>query len=128
MEAESWVAHNGGNVYYTRPFMSGGAGVQLLSSIGQYAKYEFTIEEAGVYDLAVNAVSWDADGSVQSFEINGITYVVNLFHTSDWGTAPEVWTATVAETGIELQPGTYTMTVEPVSGNWNVDWFSLIKR
>ena len=128
IEAESWITHNGGNVYNTRSFMSGGAGVQLLSSTGHFATYEFTIEEAGTYDLAVNAVSWDLGGSVKAFDFGGNSYVVNLFQTADWGTVPENWTATIAKTGAYLEPGTYTMTVEHVEGNWNVDWFALVKR
>lgn len=127
-EAESWVQHSGGNVYQTRAFMSGGAGVQLLSSIGDYAKYEFTVTEAGYYDIATNAVAWDADGAFKSYEINGNTYIVNICPTVDWGTVPENWTATIAETNLYLEPGTYTMTVEHITGNWNIDWFALIKR
>jgi len=128
IEAENWITHNGGNVYTTRSFMSGGAGVQLLSSSGNFATYEFTIEEAGTYDLAVNAVCWDLGGAVKSFDFGGNAYIVNLFQTLDWGTVPENWTATIAKTGTYLEPGTYTMTVEHVSGNWNYDWFALIKR
>ena len=136
VEAEDYAGKiaDGAAVYTTRSFLSGGAGVQLFNTPGTQMTYTFDVAEAGQYDFAVKYVSWvstesDTGTSVRSFTLNGKDYEFSLERKTDgFGGEPEQWKAAVTDSGIMLEPGTYTITFDAISGNWNYDWFALIKR
>lgn len=136
VEAEDYTGRiaDGAAVYTTRSFLSGGAGVQMFNTPGTQMTYTFDVKEAGVYDFAVKYVSWvttdtDTGTSVRSFSINGKDYEFGLERkTSGFGGEPDQWKAAVTDSGLELEPGTYTITFDVISGSWNYDWFALVKR
>ena len=114
--------------YNNRPFLSGGIGVQLHNVLGETATYSIKVEEAGYYDLAVKYVAWDFDSTARSFTINGMSYVIPLPMTTDYGTTPESWKYVVGDCNIYLEPGEYILSIEAMEGSWNYDYFGLIKR
>lgn len=136
VEAENYVGKlpDGASVYTKRTFLSGGAGISGFNSVGAQVKYTFEIKEAGVYDFAVKYVSWidtasDKGTSVRSFSINGKDYEFGLERkTNGFGSTPEQWHTAITDSGLELEPGTYEIVLEAVSGLWNYDWFVLLKR
>ncbi len=136
VEAEDYTGKiaDGARVYTTRSFLSGGKGISSFNNIGTQIKYNIEIKEAGVYDLAVKYVSWistdsDKGTSVRSFNILGKDYEFGLDRKTDgFGSTPEQWHTAITDSGLELEPGTYEITFEVVSGSWNYDWIVLLKR
>lgn len=118
----------GSNVYSNRPFLSGGKGVQLFNNQGTTMTYDIEIPEAGTYDFAVKYVAWEPGGAVRSMSIGDKIYVIPLDKTPSYGATPSDWTSCVAKIGVELQPGTYTISMTADSGMWNFDWIGFIKR
>ena len=114
--------------YNNRPFLSGSVGVQLHNVVGETATYSIKVEEAGYYDLAVKYVAWDFASTARSFTINGMSYVIPLPMTTDYGTTPESWKYVVGDCNIYLEPGEYMLSIEAMEGSWNYDYLGLIKR
>lgn len=114
--------------YKTRSFLSGGQGVSGFNTLGTNITYTFEIKEEGYYDFVVKYVAWEEGGAKRSFSINGADYIFNLPKTDDYGTVPEVWRAAVTNSNIHLTPGTYTLVMSPVQGQWNYDWFGFVKK
>ena len=96
--------------------------------VGETATYSIKVEEAGYYDLAVKYVAWDFASTARSFTINGMSYVIPLPMTTDYGTTPESWKYVVGDCNIYLEPGEYMLSIEAMEGSWNYDYLGLIKR
>ena len=90
--------------------------------------YEIEVPEEGDYDFVVKYVAWEDGGATRSFAIDGVDYVYTMEQTVDWGTLPENWRVATTDSSIHLTPGTYTLTMDVVSGVWNYDWFGFIKK
>lgn len=116
------------NTYTTRSWLSGGVGVQLHNQIGETATYAIKVEEAGYYDIAAKYVAWDFDNTARSFSINGVSYVIPLPRTTDYGTVPESWKYVIGDCNIYLEPGEYVLSIEAMEGSWNYDYIGLVKR
>ena len=116
------------NTYTTRAWLSGGVGVQLHNQLGQTATYAINVQEAGYYDIAVKYVAWDFDNTARAFAINGVSYVIPLPRTIDYGTVPESWKYVVGDCNIYLEPGEYVLSIEAMEGSWNYDYLGLVKR
>ena len=127
-EAEDGKLPASAKVYTTRPWLSNGKGVQLFNDPGTYAYYTFDVEKAGIYDVAVKYVAFDEEPTVRAFEIGGTVYRFTLPKTKDYGTEPGIWKYVIGDTGIYLEPGQYTLAIEPVSGQWNFDYLGLVMR
>ncbi len=129
-EAENYYGPkpDGINIYTTRTFLSGGAGVSLLNDVGMEMGFRLKVPEDGDYDFAVKYVAWDDGGAKRAVNIDGKKYILSLEQTESWGTEPGQWRAATTEVPIHLTKGAHVITIEPVSGSWNFDWLGFIKR
>ena len=129
-EAEDYTGTRaaGANLYTTRSFLSGGAGISKFDNLGTSMTYEIEVAEEGDYSFAVKYVAWLDGGAKRSFTIGDKAYSFSMEQTLDWGTVPENWYATVSDDTIHLTPGTYTITFGVLENSWNYDWFGFIKR
>ena len=128
-EAEDYNKNNsvGVNVYTSRKFLSGGAGVSKLDTKGMRASYIFNVAEEGDYYFTAKYVAFETEDSKRIISINGKHYMVNLPVTAGFGTTPDEWDVVKATVPIHLMPGEYELIVEPFVNPWNYDWIGLIK-
>lgn len=128
IEAEMAEKIESGNVYNTRAFMSGGAGITKHDITGTNLVYTVNIPEDGDYSFALNYVAWEDGGARRGVSINGKSYEIALPKTASWGADPSDWRAAVSKDTIHLNKGTHTVYIEAISGMWNVDWISFTKK
>ncbi len=130
-EAENFVSKQGnGKKYTSRSFLSGGAGVSKLDILGDYMTWELNVPEAGNYDVVVKYVGWaSTTGSIERMiSLNEKDFLgANLHETGSYGATPEEWIAERIKTNISLKKGINTLTLYPLSGQWNIDWVGLVK-
>lgn len=129
-EAEDYVKDKsvGVNVYTSRKFLSGSAGVSKLDTDGMKAVYEIVIPEEGDYYFTAKYVAFSAEDSKRIFNIDGKDYVINLPVTAGYGATPEEWDVVKATVPIHLAAGTYELTLEPFINQWNYDWIGFVKK
>ena len=128
VEAEDAVLMESGQVYNTRQFLSGGAGVTKHDKEGTMLEYNITVPEDGDYGIALKYVAWLEGGALRDVSIDGKVYQILLPQTVSWGADPNDWVAAVTENTIHLKAGTYSMYIEAASGSWNLDWIALTKK
>ena len=117
----------GVNVYTSRSFLSGGAGVSKLDTEGYKASYTVNVTEEGDYYFAAKYVAFSSEDSKRLITIDGKTYVINLPVTAGYGSTPEEWDVVKATVPIHLTPGEHEILVEPFVNQWNYDWIGLVK-
>ncbi len=130
-EAEDYYEPNsvGVNVYTTRSYLSGGAGVSKLNTEGMKACYIMDVPEDGEYYFVVKYVTTDAYAdSKRAFTIDGKNYVINLPATPGYGINSDDWDVAQATVPISLKAGQYELVVEPLLKEWNYDWLGLVKK
>ncbi len=128
IEAEKAISIGSGNVYTTRAFMSGGAGITNHNTPGTSLGYEVVIPEDGEYMVSLNYVAWLDGGAIRGLTMDGKAYNLNLPKTDGWGSAPEEWTAANSQKTISLKAGKYTIYIEALKNSWNLDWIAFTKK
>ena len=128
IEAESAEEIGSGNVYNTREFMSGGAGITKHDTAGTNLVYTVNIPEDGDYTLSLDYVAWEEAGARRGVTIDDKVYEITLPKTASWGADSTDWRAAVGKDTIHLNQGTYTLKIEAISGMWNLDWIAFTKK
>ncbi|PYI57309.1 heparin/heparin-sulfate lyase HepB [Paenibacillus flagellatus] len=130
-EAESFShADPGIVVYNTRPFLSGGKGVNGWVNPGQTITWDLHVPEAGYYDVALKYVGgWELNGGniKRSIQFGSELYSVEAPSTPSFGAAPQEWRAATVRTATYLPAGPVQLKMWNVIGASNLDWVGLVK-
>lgn len=119
-----------GRIYDTRAFLSGGAGVTEFNNFGDSMTWEVEIPEDGEYDLVLCYVGWSGNQGLleRMYNINGNAASFNMPETGNYGQVASEWITSRIPASVKLEKGINEITLYPKSGNWNFDWFGLIKK
>lgn len=128
-EAEGFIEKSPAlNVYTTRTFLSGGAGVSLLNTPKDSAKWSFNIQKSAKYDLIIKFVAWDKEvTTTRIFDFGKDYYQFDCPLTESWGTVPEEWRIMRVKSGVWLDEGINILTIKGMTGLWNIDWLGLVR-
>lgn len=129
IEAENFDSKtNSGNVYSSRTFMSGGAGITGFNTVGDSMTWKVKIPESGNYKIGINAVSWESTNLAKRIiKIGNNILSFTLPLASGYGSSPEQWLAAVIDTPVYLEAGEYDLTVWVKQGSWNLDWITFTR-
>lgn len=126
-EAENYDILNGtANIYTTRSFLSGGAGVTLFNELGDNMVWNLEVPEDGTYNLLIKYVSWDP--AVRFAKIGNLFVKFKCPLTAGYGSTEGEWRVLRIDKPIYLEKGTHPLTIWAESGLWNIDWIGLKKQ
>ena len=132
LEAEEYETLGSGQIYRTRAFMSGAAGVTSFNTPKTKSTWKLTVKEAGNYDVVFKYVAFDNDKVLTDAEriitLNGKTVSAKLPITAGYGSVESEWREAKVGTGVWLEPGEYELEIIASYGSWNMDWIGLSKK
>jgi len=139
VEAETYThADTGVITYATRPFLSGGKGVGIWTTVGQRIDWTLNVPKAGTYDLVLKYVagfnlsagqvtsrSMMIGGEAMAFEA---PTTLDVNGQPDHGTQPQYWRGLRVNIGKQLSAGPVDLSMWYDVGAMNLDWIGLIER
>lgn len=132
IEAENFTSLGSGQIYTTRTFMSGSAGVTAFNSPGTKSIWKLKVSEAGNYDIVLKYVAFDDSKTNSETEriliLNGKTIAAKIPFTVSFGGKQSDWREAKVDTNIYLEPGEYKLEILASYGSWNLDWLGLVKE
>ena len=132
IEAEDFTTLGSGQIYTSRSFMSGAAGVTAFNTAESKSTWKFKVTEAGNYDLVFEYVAFDDSKTYSDIEriitLNGNKVAAKIPFTVSFGSKPTDWREAKVNLGVWLEPGEYDLEIMASYGQWNIDWLGLVKR
>lgn len=127
-EAENYDAYfrSGFNKYNSRAFMSGGAGITLFNTAGEFLEWELDVPEDGNYKVNIGYVAWMPEECVRHVSIGDISNSFVCPVTAGYGSVPEHWSVLTVDKPVALKKGKNKLKITVISGSmWNIDWVGL---
>lgn len=87
---------------------------------GDWLKYEVEVPMAGDYNLEIRIAS-EKNGLLKVATNEGELYTFSIQSTGGW----QNWETLTSSTSVNLDAGTYTITLENTEGGFNLNWWSL---